>query len=276
VTSFLRRIITASLFIPCLLVILHHGGLALVALVDLIILVALLEFYDLARTKGVKPLRTLGICAAFLVSWSFFPRTAPVVLIGLVVLLLVVSLALEAFRRRSNTILEDISTTVFGVLYIGLLTSHLIALRQLPLSLNEEYSRGMSYALLPFFVTWFGDTGAYLVGVTRGRHKLIPRISPNKSIEGTIAGLVTSVLVTFWARAWFAPYLRASDCLILGGLLGVVALAGDLSESLLKRDVKVKDSAGTIPGHGGALDRFDSLLFNIPLVYYYLVIVVFH
>jgi phosphatidate cytidylyltransferase len=129
----------------------------------------------------------------------------------------------------------------------------------------------MSYALLPFFLAWSCDTAAYGVGRAFGRRKLAPTLSPKKSVEGAMGGLAASIAAGLIARLWFAPYLTLLDALLLGALVGFFAQVGDLVESLLKRDAATKDSSGLIPGHGGALDRFDSLLFAAPIVYYYLV-----
>jgi phosphatidate cytidylyltransferase len=145
------------------------------------------------------------------------------------------------------------------------------ALRELPWTLGQPYALGMSYALLPFFLAWTCDTAAYLVGRVWGRHRLAPGVSPHKSTEGAIAGLMASIAAGLLARTWFAPYLSLGQALVLGALVGVFAQLGDLVESLLKRDAETKESSSIIPGHGGVLDRFDSLLFAAPLVYYFLV-----
>jgi len=128
----------------------------------------------------------------------------------------------------------------------------------------------MSYALLPFMLVWSCDTAAYAVGRAFGRTKLMPSVSPGKSLEGAIAGLLASIGGALLARLWFAHYLTALDAVVLGALVGVFGQLGDLVESLLKRDAELKDTSTLIPGHGGVLDRFDSLLFAAPIVYYYL------
>ena len=129
--------------------------------------------------------------------------------------------------------------------------------------------------LLAFLLTWSCDTGAYTVGRLFGRTRPWARISPRKSLEGSAGGLASAVLAAFVARAWFAPFLSAWDAAALGLGVGVFAQVGDLVESMLKRDAGQGDSSDIIPGHGGILDRFDSLYFAAPLVFYYLKIVVF-
>jgi phosphatidate cytidylyltransferase len=167
------------------------------------------------------------------------------------------------------------AVTVFGVLYVGWLSAHLVLLRELPWRAGTPYAEGSSYVLLAFFVTWSCDTGAYAVGRALGRRRPWTRISPRKSVEGAIGGLLAAVLAAFVARAWFAPYLKPWDAGAVGVLVGVFAQVGDLVESLLKRDSAHGDSSDFIPGHGGILDRFDSLYFAGPLVFYYLKVVVF-
>jgi phosphatidate cytidylyltransferase len=185
----------------------------------------------------------------------------------------VLGLSLRSAPRARQV--EGMAVTLFGVLYVGWLSAHLVLLRELPWRAGGEYADGAAYVLLAFFVTWSCDTGAYTVGRLLGRNRPWSRISPRKSLEGAIGGLFFSVAGAFIARAWFAPFLRPWDGLLLGLLVGVFAQVGDLVESLLKRDARHGDSSDMIPGHGGVLDRFDSLYFGAPLVYYYLKLGVF-
>jgi phosphatidate cytidylyltransferase len=130
--------------------------------------------------------------------------------------------------------------------------------------------------LLIFFlllVTWAGDTGAYYAGMSLGRRKLAPVISPNKTVEGLIGGLMLAVLAAVGARLWFLPSFSLADCLATGLLLTGAGVLGDLAESALKRSAGVKDSGSLIPAHGGMLDRLDSLLFTAPAFYYYVTVV---
>jgi phosphatidate cytidylyltransferase len=129
---------------------------------------------------------------------------------------------------------------------------------------------------LVFFVvlvTWAGDTGAYYVGMSLGRHQLAPVISPNKTVEGLMGGLLLALAMAVVASLWFLPSLTLADCLATGLLLAGAGLLGDLVESALKRSAGVKDSGMLIPGHGGMLDRLDSLLFTAPIFYYYVTLV---
>jgi phosphatidate cytidylyltransferase len=127
----------------------------------------------------------------------------------------------------------------------------------------------VEWILLLVSVTWLGETAAYLVGSTLGRHKLAPSISPRKTVEGAVAQLGVSMLAALGARAWFFPALSVESAIVVGLLLGVVGQAGDLMESAIKRSVDTKDTGRLIPGHGGMLDRMDSLLVNTPVLFYY-------
>ncbi len=154
---------------------------------------------------------------------------------------------------------------LFGILYVGYTLGHFLWLR----TQNDG-------ALLVFFVlsvTWAGDAAAYYVGRTWGSQPLAPRVSPNKTVEGFLGGLFVAPLVAWIGHIWFLPAITPVDCLILGVAFTVLGLLGDLSESALKRYAGVKDSGSLIPGHGGMLDRVDSLLLNAPAFYYYMAFV---
>jgi phosphatidate cytidylyltransferase len=157
--------------------------------------------------------------------------------------------------------LRDGAMTMFGVLYLGLTLGALSMTRLLPLG------EWLIFFLL--LVTWASDTGAYVVGTLYGRHRLAPTISPKKTIEGLVGGLIGAIMVAYAARWWFLPELSGLDCLVLATLLTITGLWGDLTESAMKRSVGIKDSGGILPGHGGMLDRLDSLLFSAPAFYYY-------
>ena len=234
----------------------------------------LFEFYGMMFRKGLQPYVRLGLAAALGLLWvTYRPHTPQVDFLASAVLLL--TLALELRRPEARQRVEDMAVTVFGVLYVGWLSAHFVLLRELPWRAGTPYAQGASYVLLAFFVTWSCDTGAYAVGRLFGRRRPWTQISPRKSLEGAIGGLAVAIGAAYIARAWFAPYLRAWDAAALGTLVGVFAQVGDLVESLLKRDAQHGDSSDFIPGHGGILDRFDSLYFAAPVVFYYLKVVVF-
>ena len=279
-SSLAMRIVSAAVFLPLLVGMAWLGGPVYLGFTLLMIALALYEFYRMMSTKGLAPHWKSGFLAALIFPIGIYVRlrthrTEEWHVAGLLTILLVAMLLAELRRGSSKQTLVNVSATLLGVLYIGWLGSHVCALRELPSSLGLPYALGMSYALLPFFLAWTCDTAAYLVGRVWGRHPLAPGVSPHKSTEGAIAGLFASIAAGLVARVWFAPYLSTGEALALGALVGVFAQLGDLVESLLKRDAEAKESSSIIPGHGGVLDRFDSLLFAAPLVYYFLVLQVY-
>ncbi|MGH7731712.1 MAG: phosphatidate cytidylyltransferase [Candidatus Eiseniibacteriota bacterium] len=268
------RIASGALFLPVLVLLARAGGIAFWLFVALEVTLGLTEFYRMMRGRGLNPFQPLGVASALALLWvSYRPDTPHVGFLTTGVLLLV--LALELRRPEVRQRVEDIAVTSFGVLYVGWLSAHFILLRELPRQVGADYAAGASFVLLAFFLTWSCDTGAYTIGRTVGRNRPWARISPRKSVEGAIGGMAFALAAAFIARRWFAPYLDLRDALALGLLVGVFAQVGDLVESLLKRDAAHAHSSNLIPGHGGVLDRFDSLYFAAPVVYYYLQIVVF-
>lgn len=268
------RIASGALFVPLLYFLARAGGLAFWYLIALEVTLGSIEFYRMMRGKGYQPFMRLGVIAGLGVLWAAYrPFTPYLDLLLTGALMLMLALALR--RRNGGKRAEDMAVTGFGVLYVGWLSAHLVLLRELPWHAGTSYAEGASYVFLAFMITWGCDTGAYAVGRLLGRTPLWAAISPRKTVEGSIGGLTVAVAAAFIARAWFAPYLSATDALVLGLLVGVFAQVGDLVESLLKRDSAAGDSSDTIPGHGGILDRFDSLYFGAPVVLYYLKIVVF-
>ena len=268
------RIASGVLFIPLLILLARAGGLAFTGLVALQVFLGMGEFYRMMRAKELRPQAVLGTLAALAVVLACYrPHriAGDLLAAGLVMTLLAVSLRHPARPRQ----VESLAVTVFGVLYVGWLSAHLVLLREMPWIAGTEYADGASYVLLAFFVTWSCDTGAYGVGRLFGRTRPWSTISPRKSLEGSLGGLAASIAAALVARAWFAPYLRPLDALVLGAAVGVIGQVGDFVESLLKRDARHGDSSDLIPGHGGILDRFDSLYFAAPVVYYYLRFVVF-
>ena len=268
------RIASGLLFVPLLILLAWVGGLPFWAFVALEVTIGLLEFYGMMRGKGLQPYPALGLPAGVGLTWvAFRPHTSHADFLATAALILTMALGLRRPDLKGRV--EGIAVTLFGVLYVGWLSAHLLLLRELPWRAGTEYAEGARYVLLAFFVTWSCDTGAYTVGRLFGRNRPWTSISPRKSVEGAIGGLALAVAAAFIARAWFAGFLSMLDAALIGVLVGVFAQVGDLVESLLKRDARHGDSSDFIPGHGGILDRFDSLYFAAPIVYYYLKIVVF-
>lgn len=280
-----RRVLFAIVAIPIGAVIVFAGGAALAALLAIISALAAWEFFRIARATGVAPLDDIGIALAGVVPLFVHARylglyEPPLSLMAVATLVL---FALTIWLRgATGKPLSAVSTTVFGVVYTGGMLSFGYAIRydkyviegvRVPLfgSSGFPVAAGGILLLLPLLLTWASDIGAYAVGRTMGRHKLIPSVSPGKTVEGAVGGLVASVLVA-WLYVRFVLTSAQLGFTPLGLSVFAVAVSmaaqiGDLAESLIKREAGVKDSSRIIPGHGGVLDRFDSLLFVLPVSY---------
>ncbi|MFO7653291.1 MAG: phosphatidate cytidylyltransferase [Candidatus Krumholzibacteriia bacterium] len=263
----LPRAVVILLGVPCLLIITMRGGVFFLLLVNLIIVLGMREFYALMQAKGFRPYRALGTFCALALSWYVYGGGAAVSFIITGSLLAIMTG--ELLRKEVGGAVGHIAVTVWGVMYVGWLGSHLVMLRELPALVGAPEDFGARLVLFAAAVTWAGDTSAYLVGVAVGRHPLAPRISPRKSVEGAVGGLVGAALAGVISAQTFAWFVTPTTGALLGVTAGLFGMAGDLVESLLKRDVGLKDAAVLIPGHGGILDRFDSLFFTAPLLYYY-------
>jgi phosphatidate cytidylyltransferase len=227
----------------------------------------LYEFFDMVSKKGILVYKYFGIitgCFIPLTAYMRFAPSAEMEFIFMMTVCLCVFL-LQFTRRKTEQALVGIATTIFGIFYVGWLFSFMVKLRIMP-PLNMD---GRFLILYLIATTKSGDIGAYIIGTFFGRHQLIPRISPKKSIEGTIAGSIISFSVAVLLRG-LLPAVSIINICIIGVLLSVVGQIGDLSESLLKRDCKVKDSGSIFPGLGGVLDMIDSLVFATPIFYFYL------
>jgi phosphatidate cytidylyltransferase len=269
------RVATAVVFVPLLVALAWVGGIPFLLFVVLLLALALREFHLLLEAKGLHPHWKTGMAAVLLAPVAVFQRfrTGRVEewhLGGLLTVLVVAVLLAELRRGAGRQAIANSAATLLAVLYVGWLGMHLVSLRELPWITGAPYARGAAFAILPFVLVWICDTAAYAVGKVWGRRRLMPEVSPKKTAEGAWGGLVATVAAAFAARATFAPFLTAADAAIVGFLVGVFGQLGDLVESLLKRDVATKNSSELIPGHGGVLDRFDSLFFAAPVVYYYL------
>jgi len=231
-------------------------------LITVFIVIGLYEFFTMLERKGISIYKYFGIGIGAIIPLSIvfrfeLTRSWELLFIVLVLLFLII---MQFARRQNSGVIADISTTIFGIVYVSWFFSFLIKIRNL--------SGGLGLLVTVLLITKLGDIGACLVGVRLGKTPLIPRISPNKSVEGSIGGLVFSVLGALAAR----PFLKLSfaHIVILGISLGVLGQLGDLSESLMKRDCQVKDSGKIFPGLGGVLDTIDSLLFTAPAFYFYM------
>lgn len=264
--SLLWRLISAVVFLPVLWYLIRLGSWPYLILLFLIVIVAAREWEVLLRRTGLRPwpmwmpLVALGFFASGIQddAWRYLAVLAFLVLGGLI---------LELLRRTGQT-LALLGGSLLGGLYVGLLPAFLFRIRAL---LGDD-SLGMNATYLVFLVVWGCDTFAYTVGRLFGRHRFWPSVSPGKSREGAVAGAVGAVILAVLAQRWFAGFLGLGEAVLFGFLAGVLSQVGDLAESLLKREAALKDTSSLIPGHGGVMDRFDSLLFSAPFLYAYLLL----
>jgi len=272
------RMLTALLLIPPVIYLIGWSPkwLMLVAVIAVVEL-GLYEFFKLCQRAGFKPLPGLGylagaaICVAQAIETSRPEMYAVVLFVALVLATLIVALVSTSDLK---TYMGAITTTVFGVLYIALTLSFLLPLRfsqlgvgSLGLAGTAGSSTGRNLMLLLFLVVWADDTFAYLVGRTIGRKILFPSISPKKTLEGSVAGLVGSLLVAWGFAHLFWQTASLKKVILLAGLIALFGQVGDLAESAMKRGANLKDSGSVLPGHGGLLDRVDSLLFGAPVLW---------
>lgn len=266
------RLITAAVLLPILVVSIIFPKLSIlfVLLAAVAMVAALFEFWLLARKQQIRADAAAGLLsAAALLTVFYFTepgRFPDLLMIQLILILLTIGSLVAAMLRGApfDRMITSAGVTVLSVMYIVLLGGHLIALR---VGFAPELSR---HLLAFFFLIILGaDAAAYYGGRGFGKHKLAPGISPGKTWEGAVAGMLASLLLAAIAHYWFFVELPARFALPLAAVMNVVSVIGDLTESALKRSAGAKDTATILPGHGGVLDRMDSLLFNAPVIYYF-------
>ncbi len=260
-----ERILSAVLILPFLVLFTLYAGASLFnGAICLLSALALREFYAMSLPAERRTEAGLSIAVGVvLVALIVFPGFSALRQGG-AVFLLIGLLILYLFRYLDiGRVGRDVGISVLGLLYIPVLFAHAGLLRSLPF--------GIHWVFLVLFLVMASDSAAYFIGRSCGRHKLYEAISPKKTVEGAIGGLGGGVLGVVVFKVLFFPELRFPDVIILGLGIGACSQVGDLFESMLKRSFNVKDSGSLIPGHGGLLDRMDSLLFAFPVTYYYAV-----
>ncbi|HET8674914.1 MAG TPA: phosphatidate cytidylyltransferase [Blastocatellia bacterium] len=265
----MKRILTAIVALPILLATVWvKTPYYFAAITAVASLIALYEFYKLASKVGCRPEALPGYVAALVVVAAFV-RDRPAWIVAALAFLAIISFAAALARPEDmSRSLASVSATVFGVIYTALLAAYLVGVRMTP---DTEATPKVAAKLLTMFfaIVMMTDTGAYYTGRTLGRHKLAPRVSPGKTIEGSIGGFIAAALAGLICKLIFFPLMPAWHALALGAVIGILGPVGDLAESMLKRGAEVKDSGNIFPGHGGMLDRVDSILFCAPIIYYY-------
>ena len=254
------RVLSGLIMAP-LLAILYFGGYILFAACFLIGIMAVREFYNGFHAMDIKPNYGIAVIAAIaLYAIDIFTDDPQWYMLWFFAVVLASLLYLFNIEHRK---LEDAMATITGIVYVVFFSFHVTLVEQ------TEYGILIWLVVLTAFGT---DIMAYFSGFLFGKHKLCPKISPKKTIEGSIGGTLGSVILSGLFGYFFAPEVLV-HCLVIGVLGGIVSQFGDLTASIFKRKMGIKDYGNLIPGHGGILDRFDSVMFTAPMVYYYIALV---
>lgn len=274
---FWRRALSAVVLAPLVLLIIYFGSLFFLLLISVAVIMMQVEYCRLTQhlSQKLNPISPSILTVAFCLFAYFLPAPshgenayAETVLLGFFVFIPIYAFSTSIFRGEVADELLTVALKLTGILIIGWLFGYYCIL------LRNTDAVGMQLIFLLIGTIWIGDTGAYLIGRAVGKHKLSTPISPRKTIEGTIAGLVVGTLTSIVISLVFLQgTFSVTHAAIIGFLLSIVGQIGDLSISLMKRTAGVKDSGDTIPGHGGLLDRCDSLIFSAPVLYYCFLVV---
>ena len=271
------RILTAAVALPILIAsivlpsYLPETVWLFVAIAALALAAGLFEFYSLSKKLELKAdasVAYLGAAALFVMFLLDAPATAPdllMIVLGAFVIVVLISQTFR-FQKDFSKMLTGVGVTILGVMYIAFLGGFLVSMR-----VGFENRPHLSTHLLGYFflVLMGSDSGAYFAGKALGKHKLIPKISPGKTWEGLIGSFIAAAAFAALATFWFFPELPFQFSIPLAIVMSGVGVLGDLAESAMKRGSNTKDAASILPGHGGLLDRLDSLLFNAPILYYF-------
>jgi phosphatidate cytidylyltransferase len=281
-SNLLTRVVVAFVFAPLIIYITLLGKLPFLILIEVLIILGLWEFFRLSEIKNSEipkiPLLLLGVLLG--VSAYFWGER---VFLFFILGILYLSALVLVIKGKTEGATANLGLSLFGFFYVAGLFSYLILLREMSpeiasdkfASLATSYRIGGVWIVYLLLCIWSCDTFAYFIGAPLGKHQLSPTVSPRKTVEGFLGGILGAIAAAFFSHFVFFSSAQLKDLLIISVIVALVGQVGDLTESLFKRDAQLKDSSHIIPGHGGILDRFDSLLFVSPIVYYYLKFVVY-
>ena len=259
---FKTRLISGIVLVLIALVLIIAGGPVLLVSMGVISLIGMFELYRIFHIEK-EPAGIVGYLLAILyyinLYFSFIPDEMAFVILALIAMMFVYVFTYPRYKT------EQMLAAYFGIFYVAVMLSFVYMCRQMP--------QGMYYVWLIFLSSWGADTSAYCVGMLIGKHKMTPKLSPKKSVEGAVGGVVGSMLLTVLYAKVFEEGLQMTDGQLLPlaliiGLCALISMVGDLTASAIKRNYDIKDYGTLIPGHGGILDRFDSMIFTAPVVYY--------
>jgi phosphatidate cytidylyltransferase len=273
-SNLLTRVLIAFIFGPLILYVTLVGKLPFLILVEILVILGLWEFLYVTKLKELHVARWILLPLGALLPVSAFFLGEAVLVVSLLVILYLTAF-IFIVRGRTQGATADWATSVFGLFYVAGLFSFLILLRQLPQESGMDYRLGGLWIVYLLLCIWSCDTFAYFIGAPLGKNKLSPIVSPKKTVEGFFGGIAGAAAAAFFCYYVFFRSARLEHLLVVAAFVALIGQMGDLAESFLKRDAQIKDISNIIPGHGGILDRFDSLLFVAPVVYYYLKFVVY-
>lgn len=277
-SSLAQRVVSALILLPIVIGLVWWSVWSVAAIVGAAAVIGLLELYGAFRQGGYHPRVALGIASAvgLVAAVTLSATTGRDLVLPAVTLVIIASLVLELTHHNQPGSLPAWALTLAGALYVAWLLSHFILLRTLasPLQPNVftllglRLESGAAWIYLILAITWVQDSAAYFVGKRFGRHKLAPVLSPKKTWEGAVGGTIGSIAAAIGFAPLFGLPVSPMQAALLGAVGALVGPLGDLAESMIKRQVGLKDAGNLIPGHGGILDRADSLLFTGPVLYY--------
>ena len=252
--------------IPTWLFLIWKGDIYYTLFILICMVLALGEFYTLMEKKGNKPLRWMGMASTVFIADYYYvqPAITPHEMLGGMILIVILTHIWELFSKKENSG-NNIAATLTGILLIPVLLGTSIDIRQFDLLMSTQLTLTLVLAV------WACDSAAFIFGTMFGKKKIFPSVSPKKSWVGSVSGFIAAmgVFLLFHYQGWLGSYFTLKDSIVFGIISGIFGQIGDLIESLLKRDAGVKDTGTLLAGHGGVLDRFDSLIFATPLTYLY-------
>lgn len=255
------RVLSAIVGIPLAIAIIWYGDIFLFAALVLLVGLGLKEFFNITSNMGLPAEKSFSYFSSLLLLITFYFAPSHIMFTITLIFLGVLTLMVLNYPQLS---FKAVGSALVGVFYIAFLFGFMLLIRQLP--------SGEILLIFLFLLNWSSDTFAYFVGRALGRKKLAPKVSPNKTVEGSLGGILGTIVVALLIGNWLLDISNV-DLIAIGTLVSIFGQLGDLTESALKRMGKVKDSGKLIPGHGGVLDRFDSILFTAPLLYFYFIYV---
>lgn len=265
-----KRIIVALIGIPLIVVFCLVGKIFFLLFALMIGLASFWEFSKMVKSKLIHTNKLVGYLSVIVIIINEYKSFINYHVLFLIIIALL--LLIELFRNNQSAI-SNVGGTLLGIFYVGFFSAAIVNLREFYNDSVFTYSQG-GYLIISILVSiWICDSAAYFIGSAYGLHKLMPRVSPKKSWEGAVAGFVFAIVGMIAAHSLVLEFMELRDVVVIGIIIGLFGQLGDLVESLIKRDSHVKDSSNIIPGHGGILDRFDSLLFTAPIVYLYLILI---